>query len=202
VVEIRDAEGTLRLFVAVSLPEDVKEHLAQTQSRLKPTAQPVRWVNPSSVHLTLSFLGAVPATKVEAIGGALERAVHGLKPFRFEVADLGMFPSASRPRVVWVGIKGSVEALARLQQRVAAELEPLGFPPEKRPFSPHLTLGRVEERAGPADRQKIGQAVQSTRVGSLGGVDVDSICLMRSTLRPGGAIYDCLRKVEFAGGGH
>jgi 2'-5' RNA ligase len=111
---------------------------------------------------------------------------------------LGAFPNAKQPRVAWVGIKGEVDKLMSLQQRVDANLSPLGFPKESRPFSPHLTLGRLREKTSPRERQHLGELLMSTGFETAFRFKVDAISLMRSRLAPAGAIYSCLARVKLS----
>ncbi|MCL5962678.1 MAG: RNA 2',3'-cyclic phosphodiesterase [Chloroflexi bacterium] len=198
-MEENDKGGTkLRVFIAIELPEGLRDRLSQVQNHLKTKGFGVRWVSPTGIHLTLKFLGYVPEGQVEPIAAGVARAASKAKSFSLTMNGLGMFPSPHRPRVLWVGIGGEADRLRELQERVDEELAAQGFPTEKRPFSPHLTLGRVDERVSPADRQKIGEAVQAAKVSDLGSFEVGAVCLMQSRLRPTGAVYERLRKFKLA----
>ncbi len=191
----------VRSFVAVDLGAPVKAQLAGVQQELKAGIPPgsVRWVRPESVHLTLKFLGNVPSERIEKIASALRRAVQPVAPLSFLVTGAGCFPNFNRPRVVWVGVADATGALHVLQQAVESALAPLGFPPEGRPFKPHLTLGRTHRRASSADARVIGQCVKALDVGTLGTVEVREIVLMRSDLSPGGARYTPLEHIALGG---
>ncbi|MBA7630502.1 RNA 2',3'-cyclic phosphodiesterase [subsurface metagenome] len=187
----------IRSFIAIELPDEVKQALAQLQAQLKTGKQPpVKWVDPYSVHLTLKFLGNIAADKTGEITGAIEKAAQGVPPFQLEVKDLGVFPNFRRVRVVWVGISGEVAQLSQLQQRIESNLSPLGFAPESRPFTPHLTLARVREQASPIEQQSFGQLIANTRFEGVYGFSVDSINLMRSQLTSEGAIYSQISSVK------
>lgn len=186
---------SLRLFVACELPGEAREALAAVQRLLQEQgAEGLRWVRPEGIHLTLKFLGEVPARRLEAIERVLARAVR--EPFRFSVrmAKLGSFGGSTGLRVVWVGLEGEVEGLARLAARVDAVLEPLGFPRERRPFAAHLTLARVKEGASPQDRRRLFDLLRSMEQPSLPALTLDVVSLMRSTLEPGGARYQYLAR--------
>lgn len=191
----------IRCFIAVDLGAPVKRQLAEIQRRLKASTPPgsVRWVSPESVHLTLKFLGNVPAGRIQEIASALRRASQPAAPFSFRVAGAGCFPNLSRPRVVWIGVEDAGGALRSLQKAVEKALGPLGFPPEGRPFTPHLTLGRTQRSASTADARAIGQAVSALDVGTLGEVEVREIILMRSDLSPAGARYTPLEHIRLSG---
>ena len=180
----------IRSFIAIKLPDELKRGLTQLQAQLKLGNQPsVKWVDPNSIHLTLKFLGNVPVDRIDNITGAMEKAAQGISPFHLEVKDLGVFPNLRRVQVVWVGISGQVERLSQLQQRIESNLAPLGFAPESRPFTPHLTLARVRDQASPDERQRFGQLIANARFEAAFTLEVASISLMRSQLTREGAIY-------------
>ena len=186
-------EATLRLFVACELPPEMKTALASLQEALRKKGAPrVRWVRPEGIHLTLKFLGAVPQENVAAIRDALAPTVQGIPPLALSLADVGTFGDRRGPRVLWVGMQGDLEPLGRLQQRVDKALEPLGFPPERRAFSPHLTLARVPDRMGRDERQPLRELAKATPVPSAPAVTIRELSLMRSILGPGGAVYERL----------
>ena len=148
----------IRSFVAIVLPVEVKAALdgyTQTLRGAVP-AGVVRWVPAANIHLTLSFLGEVDEAALPAVKAALRRVAAAHPPHTLRVGGVGCFPgaaaAAAAPRVVWAGVEEGSGALAALQTDVAACLVPLGFPKERRPFSPHLTLGRVADR--PSRQQK------------------------------------------------
>jgi len=141
-----------RLFVALEPPAPVRRRLAAIAVELRRdagrAADEIRWVAPENVHLTLQFLGAVPEERVPDVEAALHGAATGARPLALEVRGAGGFPNARRPRVLWAGLAGDIAPLTALAAEVGRRLAPLGFPPEDRPFSPHLTLGRARDRRG------------------------------------------------------
>ena len=108
--------------------------------------------------------------------------------FEIEFGGLGAFPNPKRPRVIWIGIQAPA-GLEALQHGIEAAAATLGYPGEKRPFSPHLTIGRVKQNAGSAGMQKIRTALEETKVGSLGTAQVTAVHLFKSDLKPTGAVY-------------
>jgi len=192
---------TVRSFVAVDLGAAVKSRLSEVQRQLKATVPSgsVRWVQPDSVHLTLKFLGDVPAERVDEIAAALRQTCEPLLPLSFAVGGAGCFPDLRRPNVVWIGVDDPTRHLLALQQAVEKALNPLGFPPESRPFKPHLTLGRTQRSAPGADLRAVGDRVGALNVGALGQVEVREILLMRSDLSPGGARYTPLARISLGG---
>ena len=180
----------IRSFIAIELPAEVKQALGRIQGKLKNASRaPVRWVDPGIIHLTLKFLGDIDTEVVEIITAAMEEAVRGMPSFDITVGGLGVFPNLQRVQIVWVGMSGELEKLNQLQQRIEANLTPLGFKPEGRAFTPHLTLGRVRDTAGPYDRQELGKVVSSTDFKENHVFSVKSINLMKSQLTREGPIY-------------
>jgi RNA 2',3'-cyclic 3'-phosphodiesterase len=189
----------VRSFIAIELPEEVKASLTRLQSRLKFAGRSdVKWVSPNSIHLTLQFLGDVPADKIESIVRAMEEGAKGTAPFKLEIKGLGAFPNLRRVQVVWVGVEGDLETLLLLQKRIETGLVPLGFTPEKRAFSPHLTLARVRETASLPEREQLGKLISGMEFESSGTIEVTSLSLMRSQLTPSGAIYTQIGSVKLS----
>ena len=179
----------IRSFIAIELPKELKQRLAQLETQLKVDRQPwVKWVKPDSIHLTLKFLGNIAVDTTAVITRAIEASVRGIKPFHLKVKELGVFPNLKRVQVAWVGISGDTDKLTRLQKHLESNLSPLGFSAESRSFTPHLTLARLNERASPDERQAFGQLIASTRFEN-GDIKVDAISLMKSQLTRAGAIY-------------
>src|SRR3972149_5444057 len=188
----RPPSPTIRAFVAVNLDPSLKEALARVMERLKATRADVGWVNPENLHRTLKFLGQVEETRLEAIAEAVASAARGCGSFRFVLGGLGAFPQPRAARVVWVGVPEGADSLAGLQGRLEAELEPLGFPREERPFMAHLTLGRVR---GPGRREQLAAALISAPVEPLGEVVLDRIEMMKRDLRREGPRYSILHRL-------
>jgi len=187
----------IRAFIAIELPEEVKSALAQLEAELKMGGPPsVKWVDPGAIHLTLKFLGNIAADKVDKITRVIEEAAEGISPFHLEVKGLGVFPNLRRVRVIWVGVEGELAPLSQLQQHIESRLAPLGFPPESRPFTPHLTLARVREQVSPNEQQRLGQLIASTRFETAHRFNVDSVSLMRSQLTKEGAIYSQISSIK------
>ena len=191
-------ERLIRSFVAVDLPMEVKGRLSRLVESLRRGGHPVKWVNPQGLHVTLKFLGNVEASRIPAVSQAVEQVAHDARSFELTAVGLGTFPSLSRPRVVWVGLEGAIDELQRLQSALEAALSRLGFAPENRPFSPHLTLGRVQESTPPDQRRAFGSALAATKIGQLGSFTVRELVLMESKLSPQGARYSALCRAPFS----
>jgi len=190
----------IRAFIAIELPDPVKDSLSSLEDRLRPAEHPyVKWVDPQGIHLTLKFLGNIATDQVPRIIEAITLASQGTSPLKLQIGGLGAFPNLQRPRVIWVAVTGEVDPLIALQRGIDQALVPLGFAIEKRPFSPHLTLGRLRERASPGERNSIGKLVMATESEGGPAQEVKQISLMRSTLTPSGAIYSRLASIELKG---
>jgi 2'-5' RNA ligase len=202
----------IRTFVAVELDDEHHRALRDLQTRLKrelaaakpagsATARAVRWVAPDNIHLTLKFLGDVAAATMPALQQAIADACAGTPPFTLNLAGAGAFPNTRHPNVLWVGVSGEVERAAQLAQRIDDACATLGFAREERPFSPHLTLGRVQRDARPGERQWIGELIENASVGNLGELRVERVSVMKSELRPGGSVYTRLAEVRLTNDG-
>ncbi len=191
----RDA---IRAFIAIPLPEALLRQLTTLQHQLEQKMPPrsVRWVRSEGIHLTLKFLGDTGREQLVQIEAALVEVARGGPPSTFTVGGVGCFPNASRPRVVWVGVQEPTRRLAALQDAIEEAMVPLGFPREGRGFSPHLTLGRVQQHASRSDVAHIGKVVSAARVGQLAAVAADHFTLIRSVLKPSGAEYNTLAEFK------
>ncbi len=186
----------IRAFIAIELPDEVKMALGRLEAQLKAGKQSgVKWVDPNSIHLTLQFLGDIPADSAGEITAAIEEASRAVSPFHLEVKDLGVFPNLKRVQVVWVGISGEIDKLGQLQKSIESNLEHLGFAPETRPFTPHLTLGRVQRQVSSEEQQRLGQLIAGTRF-EAGAIEVTAVNLMRSELTRAGAIHSLINLVK------
>jgi len=183
----------IRSFIAIELPGDLKFAISRFQERLRSGSRaPVKWVNPENIHLTLKFLGNIDTAAVDDIKKALREAVQGIPAISLGAENLGTFPNNTRVQVVWVGLTGELDRLQKLQQCIDKALSPLGFPAEKRAFSPHLTIARIRDRASASDRQEIGRLAEKTNFESNLDFSAKSVNLMKSQLTREGPIYSIL----------
>ena len=189
----------VRAFIAIELPDEVRRGLAGLRKELQRDEHRfVKWVDPDGIHLTLKFLGNIPSGRVTEIARAIEVAAKATAPFELEVSGLGVFPNPKQVRVLWVGIGGDVDRLKELQRGIDSELAALGFPREDRPFVPHLTLARVRQGASPWERRSLGELFNTAVFDDRYEAKVETVSLMRSELRPAGAIYSRLSEVHLA----
>ena len=186
----------VRSFIAIGLPDELKQELAGLEARLQSGGQSgVKWVDPYAIHLTLKFLGSVAVDRIDEITKAMEEATRGIAPFQLKLRELGVFPNLRRVQVAWVGLNGEVDKLGQLQQRIESSLVPLGFAPESRKFTPHLTLARLRNQASLNERQAFGQLIASTKFEAIHSIQVDAVNLMKSQLTREGAIYSRISSV-------
>ena len=148
-----------RLFVGVPIPEAVAALLASVTAPFATSGLAARWERSESMHITLHFIGATADALLEPIANAMARAADGVAAHAVSLASVGAFPTLERPSVIWAGLAGETGALAALQERVAAALDPLGIPRETRPFHPHVTIGRVRRVARSSEQRAVGAAV-------------------------------------------
>jgi 2'-5' RNA ligase len=182
-----------RLFVALDPPEPVRRRALATVAALRRSAghaaDGVRWTAPDALHVTLQFLGAVPEERIGDVDAAVRAAAAASRPLQLELRGAGGFPNARRPRVVWIGVAGELVALAALAEELGRRLTPLGFAPETRAFSPHLTIGRARDAHGAAG---LGGALAEVAGGDGVGWRAAELVLFESHLEPGGARHEPL----------
>ncbi|MBN1259314.1 MAG: RNA 2',3'-cyclic phosphodiesterase, partial [Anaerolineae bacterium] len=176
---------TYRTFVALPLSSALHVWLTTVQRQLKRTCPEgaIRWVNPEGIHLTLFFIGDMLVSRLEPTQEALAAVARNAAPVAFSVGGLGAFPNLRRPRVVWAGIQDTSRGLAILHGGVNEALAHVGYTPEVRPFSPHLTLGRINRRASREEAQQAGEVVAEKRELAFGGESVEELVLFRSVLK-------------------
>lgn len=191
--------ASVRTFVALELPPAIQDGLRAISADLQPKTKtlPLRWVPIENIHLTLKFLGDINEANISHISDLLQSKANSTPAFDIRLNGLGVFPNPRRPNVIWVGVDAP-EALQDLQGRLEVELSGLGFVPEKRPFSPHLTVARVRREARPAALKQISDIVASTHIAAVTG-RIDMLTLFRSVLKPSGSVYNPLSRSPLAG---
>lgn len=191
----RPADPAQRLFVSIPLPGTVRDGIAGVAESLRPHGDGIRWGSSDRYHITLRFLGDVAASRVDAVADALRLGVRGLPPFSFELSGAGAFPSLRRASVVWVGADATAE-LSCLHDRVEAALTGVGFERDPRPFSPHVTIGRIRRGARPSG--SLADSLAAVRIDAT--VPVEAIALVRSRLSPSGARHENVAVCPLEGG--
>jgi RNA 2',3'-cyclic 3'-phosphodiesterase len=182
----------MRIFIAIEITDDLRRACAAAQEHLKAAAG-VKWVEPANFHLTLKFLGETDQGTVSRLANELGALAATISPFGLEFAGAGTFPDERRPRVVWVGVRSGLDALFALAQRVEAVCQALGFEPETRAFSAHLTIGRIKL---PAPMPALSAGIKDLAQKEFGHMQVDHITVMGSTLMRSGPIYRPLHKLD------
>jgi len=187
----------LRAFIAIEIPSDIRSRIEQEIASLKKTigTHAVRWVPPQNIHLTLKFLGDVSPTNLPLLKQILQTEIGNHTPFDLVVKNMGCFPNPRRPRIIWIGLETS-PTIEAIQRTVDLSTARLGYALEERPFSPHLTIGRVAQNVSSDETLTIRNALENNKTGRFGTAHVTNICLFQSDLLPSGAKYTPLFHVE------
>ncbi len=194
----------MRAFIAIELPAAVKHRLGDQIAALQGEygSRSVRWAKPDTTHLTLRFLGEIDDFQLQQVREAMIEGVGGIAPFEFEIDDvLGCFPAWKRPRVFWIGISSDDGNLEQLNGAVERELRRRGFEAEQRPYHPHLTVGRVKRSVDRSEAGRIARELQNVRLQSPSAVQVNEVSLMKSDLRPTGAVHTRIHSVALRSDG-
>ena len=185
----KNTQEMIRTFIAIELPKEIHDSFQKVQDDLKASMPDVRWTKYGNVHLTLKFLGDVQISRIDAIKKAIRNIGGQFSPFTVSFTGIGGFPNTRKPRIVWVGLEKGTDKLVDMAKQIEASMNKLGFPREKRPFRPHLTIGRIRHLSNPEAMEK---AFEQSGVGGLGGFTVERISLIKSQLDPAGSIYTIL----------
>jgi 2'-5' RNA ligase len=185
----------MRVFVALDIPEDVRERLASLVARLREAAR-ARWTRIEGLHITLKFIGEASPEKVEEIRNALAGIRTG-KAIEMRFRGVGFFPNERRPRVFWAGIEAGDE-LRALAQEIEQRLVSLGMPAESRPFNAHLTLARFDS---PRGAEALVRMLEGLGPFEFGHATSREFYLYRSHIKRGGAEYERLATFPFAEAG-
>jgi 2'-5' RNA ligase len=188
-------EGTpdtyLRCFIALDISDQIRRNFGDIIDRLKKHDADVKWVHVDNMHLTLKFFGKTPENVLPKIQEYLFNVVLSYNPFYIRIYDIGVFPNRKYPRVIWIGVEES-DILKRLHIDIENTMGSLGFKKEQRSFKPHLTLGRVRSQKG---IMHLVHDLDTFKDKDFGNIHVKKIKLMKSELKPQGAIYSCLYEI-------
>ena len=187
----------MRAFLALSLPDDVRQSLASLQRELAASEADVKWVEPSNLHVTLKFLDEISEAQRQTVEALLVRMAGREEPFGLGLGGVGAFPSIESPRVVWVGLTEGKERVSRLAEQIEQESSAILLRREDHPFSPHLTLGRVRS---PRGRAVLTQHLRTTSWQPPPPWNVSTLTLYQSLLSPAGPHYTVLADVPLTGG--
>lgn len=188
---------SLRTFLAIDLPSCLLDSIVKKQQAMKPELPFITWGKSENLHLTLKFLGDTPESKIPELQQVVAKAVKGIEPFVINLRGFGVFPDKWAPRTLWTGIEGDLEVLLDLTRKIETEVNQLGFPPEGKPFRPHLTLARIKK-----NQRATGKAIEKASMLAdpfiFGSLLVEQVTLFKSELRPTGSVYTKLWAVSLA----
>jgi 2'-5' RNA ligase len=196
-----------RLFLAAPIPPPVTALVDRTIGSLRDEPWPVKWNNPGNAHITLHFLGEIDPARADLLRMALHAPIEQHPAFELRTADLGVFPTMKRPRVIWLGLYGPAHRLHTIQEAIGATLRELEFEVEEREFHPHITLGRVRSERNTkirdlplAIRQRLERAAETGEVSSKDPIPlpIEEILLVRSHLGPSGPRYETIERYPLA----
>ncbi len=175
--------GGVRTFIAIELPEAVKEGLLRVIGRLRRSGARATWVKADAMHLTLRFLGEIDSSAVTALSESLRSRYASVPPIGLRVRGLSAFPNVRKPSIVWVGaepLRGPLEQAQRIAEEGAAGL---GLARDDKPFHPHITLARVRK---PGDTHALTRAMAEETDVDLGAFTVTAVSLFSSELSQSG----------------
>jgi 2'-5' RNA ligase len=180
----------LRSFIATDIPPSIQKSIQKQVDDLRNAIgnSSIRWVPVRNIHITLKFLGEVSSAQVDNLTKIIHTEADCHPAFDLRTSGLGSFPSSKRARVLFIGIQAPA-ALEALQREIESACAKVGYRSESRPFSPHLTIGRIRRGISSTERTKIHKTLDETEIDSLGTARVDSIHLFKSELKPSGAVY-------------
>ncbi|MCS7250295.1 MAG: RNA 2',3'-cyclic phosphodiesterase [candidate division WOR-3 bacterium] len=180
----------IRSFIALEIPEEIKNEIYQYIENFKKDNLPIKWVEKENLHITLVFLGEQDLNFLNKVKEILKKLSSNFKSFYINLANFGFFPNAKKPRVFWIGIKKNKELIVKMAEELNRELKKIGFKPEEREFSPHLTIGRFKAVFN-------SEKYLSLKYESKDFL-IDKITLFKSTLTPQGPIYEVIENYKFS----
>ncbi len=186
----------MRCFVAIKLADPVRHRMEEAQRELREVGAKVKWTEADKLHLTLKFLGEIGEGQVAALRERLAAEASRRPGLELRFEGLGVFPEMGAPRIVWAGCTGEAGKLETLAGAVERVAEEVGVPRERRPFTAHVTLGRVK---APKRGRELRAAVERRRGLDLGSQEARAVTLMRSTLTSAGPVYEDLASLPLSG---
>jgi len=187
----------IRSFLAFDLPDELAQFVAKTSDGLRKSRLAVRWVHPGNIHLTVVFMGDMEEGSIDAIGGSVRGVCSDYAPFELMIKGAGYFGSIRSPRVIWIGMDGDIERMDSFRDSLQKALKPYGIKEEKRPFRPHITLGRFRQDTGGGD-DLVGIMSRYKNIESPRGV-LNDLAFYRSDLKPSGPLYSELGRWRLEG---
>ena len=188
----------IRTFLAFPIPKEIKGYFKNMLVPIINKQDKINWVKRENIHITLNYLGETDPEKIEEHAGYIESVVNKFPPLQLGTTDTGIYPHANEPRVLWVGSSPYDLTLNAFKQKLDKELSHLGYGLDKRPFVPHITLGRVKTISR---KSSFIHEFLTTEVREF-NFEVDKVLWMKSTLTSTGAEYEELKSFKFNSGGH
>jgi RNA 2',3'-cyclic 3'-phosphodiesterase len=183
----------MRLFIALSLPEEERERIFAAAEPLREPDFPIRWLDPSTYHLTLKYLGATRQDLLPTIEKAVGRVAEATLGFPLVLEGFGAFPTIRRPQVLWLGAEPS-PALRCLKQDLEWGLASHGFERETRAFHPHVTVGRSARSEGAGSFR--GLDALAAEINHRTTIPVSTVDIMRSHISKEGTHYSVVSRVS------
>ena len=200
-METKQTEKQIRSFIAIPVPDEGIQALqAVVQDFDAEIGRHMRWVRLEGIHLTLKFMGNIPAGMVDRVLADLPTVTAKFSPFKVGISGFGAFPNLRQPRVLWAGLDGDLAILASMQLAVDDAVGNLGLPKEQRDFSPHLTLGRVRREVTDGQLRKIGEVVSAANLADSPSWTASAVNLMRTELDPAGSRHYLVGSATIGGG--
>ena len=178
----------IRSFLAFELPLDIKKTVEEVLDQAKQYDLSIKWVPLMNIHLTVVFLGNIQEQDIPDIGEGIEKSCSQTAVFHISLDNMGCFPNKRNPRVLWLGLKGEIKRMSIFRDEIQNQLLPFGITQEKRPFRPHLTLGRFK-KSDKKNSLKVEKLIESYQQVSGPEQILPELVQFRSDLRPGGAVY-------------
>ena len=185
---------TIRAFIAIPLDPKIQHSIECMQDHLKKSNNDIKWVKPENIHITLKFLGDVTTEQINSVKQTLSNCTHNTRPFKVELSQLGAFPNIECPRTLWIGLKDSKQQLNRMAVSLEIALGKIGFQDDQRPFSPHITIGRIRSSK---NIDALAQSTSSYQISENCTQTISKIILFQSTLTSEGPIYKSLYQIKF-----
>ena len=187
--------ATLRLFIAIEIPSEIKAQFVSLIRELKSTDADVRWDSPEKLHITLKFLGDTREEQLPEINLKLGQIAAQFAPFVLRYSGIGCFPNNKEPRIIWGGVEDLQNAISPIVESIELSMSILGFEREKRKFHPHVTIGRIKSQR---NIRGLLRTMESTTLESH-TTNVSHLILVRSTLKPAGSEYSTIRTFQLSG---
>jgi 2'-5' RNA ligase len=185
--------NSIRIFLAITLPDEIKSALADASRKLQTSSADVKWVKSENFHITIKFLGDVKPDMLNTITECIRAVLCEVKSFNVRISGVGAFMKSGAPNIIWAGIQQDSGRLGTISGKIDDSLSTLGFEKENRSFSAHITLGRARSARG---AEKLRDLLISMKDINIGFMKVNSISIMKSDLKPDGPVYSILNTIE------